>query len=153
MTARSAHRSSPRKRGSSFWPPRRRGNGKSLGSRIRRNGRGWGSLAALLAAALAAPALASYDIPPIEPVYAVSAAKAGLTVRLASNGCTRKSDLTVAVSNAPPRPLVLIARRHADQCRSLGAGHVDVVWSYEELGLKSGEAFSLANPLVADPSP
>ena len=108
-------------------------------------------LAALVLFA-ATPAWASYDIPPIEPVYGVSVGKAGVTVRLASNGCTKKSDLTTAVSTAPPRPLVLIARRRPDVCKS-APGVVEIVWSYEDLGLKPGQAFSLANPLTAAPAP
>ena len=107
------------------------------------------ALAALVLCA-ATPAWASYDIPPIEPVYGVSVAKAGVTVRLASNGCTKKADLTTAVSTSPPRPLVLIARKHADACKGAPAA-VEIVWSYEDLGLKPGQAFSLANPLVAEP--
>ncbi len=99
----------------------------------------------------ATPALADV-VPPIEPVYAVSVGKAGVTVRLASNGCTQKSDLTAAISTAPPRPLVLIARRHADACRG-PPGAVEIVWRYEDLGLRPGQAFSLANPLTAEPSP
>ena len=109
-------------------------------------------LAALLLLA-ATPAWASYDIPPIEPVYAVTAGRSGVTVRLASGGCTRKADLTVALSTKPPRPLLLIARRRPDACRTSPGGAVDVVWSYAELGIKPGQAFSVANPLVAGPTP
>ena len=107
-------------------------------------------LAALLLSAT--PAWASYDIPPIESVYGVSVGKAGVTVRMASNGCTRKSDLTTAVSTAPPRPLVLIARKHPDACKG-PPGAVEMVWSFEELSVKPGQAFSLANPLTAEPGP
>jgi hypothetical protein len=101
----------------------------------------------------AALLLAAFTVPDIEPVYGVSVGKQGLTVRLASNGCTKKSDLTVAVGKNPPRPLVLIARKHPDTCKSFAAGHAEVAWSFEELGLEPGQAFSVANPLVADPSP
>ena len=86
-------------------------------------------------------------VPPIEPVYAVSASAEGLMLRVASNGCTRKSDLTVAVSTAPPRALVLVAHKHADTCGKPGA--VDIVWSWKELGLEPGQAVNLANPLAA----
>lgn len=105
----------------------------------------------LTALMLLAASPASADvIPPIEPVYAVSAGPAGVAVRMASKGCTRKADLTTAISMAPPRPLVLIARRHADPCQG-PAGAVEIVWSYKELGLEPGQAFSLANPLVMAP--
>ncbi len=102
--------------------------------------------------AVAGPALA-YEVPAIEPIYGVSVGKAGVTVRLASNGCTRKSDLTVAVVKNPPRPLVLIARKHPDTCRSSAVDRAEATWTFEELGLDPGQPFSLANPLAADPSP
>jgi hypothetical protein len=98
---------------------------------------------------LAAPALAA-EIPGIEPVYGATAASAGVTVRLASNGCTRKSDLTVALSKGQPRPILLIARKHPDACKT--PGRAEITWTWDELGLNAGQAFSLANPLVAEPA-
>lgn len=99
---------------------------------------------------LATPALAA-QIPAIEPVYGVTASGAGVTVRMASNGCTRKSDLTVALSKGQPRPILLVARRRPDACKT--PGQVEVTYSWDELGLKPGQAFSFANPLVAEPGP
>jgi len=57
-----------------------------------------------------------------------------------------KADLTVAVAKNPPRPLVLFARKHPDACAA-PATPVEVVYSFEELGLEPEQAFSLANPL------
>lgn len=98
----------------------------------------------LLFAATAAQA----QVPAIEPVYGVSANGAGVTVRMASGGCTHKSDLTVALSKGP-RPMLLIARKHPDACRT--PGRADIVFTWEELGLKPGQAFSFANPLTMEP--
>jgi hypothetical protein len=42
--------------------------------------------------------------------------------------------------------MVLFARKHPDACAA-PATPVEVVYSLEELGLASGQAFSLANPL------
>ena len=102
---------------------------------------------------LAATPACAFTVPAIEPIYGVIVGKTGVTVRLASNGCTKKSDLTMAVGKNPPRPLLLIARKHPDTCQSFAAGHAEVVYSFEELGLEPGQPFSLANPLTADPSP
>jgi hypothetical protein len=106
----------------------------------------------LLAAALAlfaTPALAQ-GVPGIEPVYGVSANRAGVTVRMASNGCTGKTDLTVALSKGQPRPILLIARKHPDACKT--PGRADITYAWQELGLAPGQAFSFANPLVAEPA-
>jgi hypothetical protein len=94
---------------------------------------------------IATPALA-YTVPAIEPIYGVTVGPQGVTVRLASHGCTTKADLTVAVAKNPPRPLVLFARKRPDACNA-PATPVDVVYTFEELGLEPGQAFSLANPL------
>jgi hypothetical protein len=100
----------------------------------------------------AALLLAAFTVPDIEPVYAVSAAKQGLTVRVGPAGCTTtKSDLTVAVANNPTGPLLLIARKEGRPlitCRS--AAPADITWSWEDLGLTPGQPFRLANPLVSE---
>ncbi len=106
-------------------------------------------IAGLLFAAAAGPAL-GYTVPPIEPVYGVSVDRAGVTVRMASNGCTRKGDLTVAVAKTTARPLLLIARKHPDLCRA-ATRPVEIAWTFDDLGLGENEPFSLANPLTAEP--
>ena len=99
---------------------------------------------------LATPAFAA-EIPGIEPVYGVSARASGVTVRMASNGCTHKSDMTVAVSKGGPRQILLIARRRPDVCKN--PGQAEITYSWTELGLKADQAFAFANPLVAEPGP
>ncbi len=106
-------------------------------------------LIAGLLLAVAGPTLA-YTVPPIEPVYGVSVDKAGVTVRMASNGCTKKGDLTVAVAKTTARPLLLIARKHPDLCRA-ATRPVEIAWTFDDLGLAADEPFSLANPLTAAP--
>src|SRR5271170_7441275 len=93
----------------------------------------------LLTALLLTGAANAYTLPAIEPVYGVVVGKDAITVRVAGS-CTRKSDMTVAVAKNPPRPMVLIARKRADGCLQAG-GQAEVVYSFEELGLKAGEAF------------
>ena len=94
-------------------------------------------------------------VPPLMPVYGVSTDGQGVTVQLKPAGCTAsKSDFSVAVSKAADRTTILIARR-------AGAGSltactaqprsVVIMWSYDDLGLKPGQPFSLANPLVMAP--
>ena len=91
-------------------------------------------------------------MPDIEPVYGVSVGKGGLTVRVAG-GCTRKADPDrVAVGKTPPRPLVLIARKHAEGCQTGSLAQAEIVYSLEDAGdLKPEQPFSLANPLVTEP--
>jgi hypothetical protein len=47
--------------------------------------------------------------------------------------------------------ILLVALRHpaqAVECRASGPG-ADLHWRWDELGLKPGQAFNLANPLAA----
>jgi hypothetical protein len=102
----------------------------------------------LLTALLLAGSANAFTVPDIEPVYGVSVGKDGVTVRVAG-ACSKKSDLTVAVGKTPPRPLLLIARKHAEDCQT-APGQAEIVYSLQELGLKPGQTFSLANPLVSE---
>ncbi len=108
----------------------------------------------IAALALAADALPG-GVPPLMPVHGVSTDGRGVTVELQPAGCnTVKSDFTVAISKAVDRPTILFTRRSASSslvaCRTQPPA-VALTWSYDELGLKPGQPFSLANPLVMAP--
>jgi hypothetical protein len=100
--------------------------------------------------ALAAPALAQ-PAPPIQALYGVTVSGAGVTVRAPAGGCMKKSDFTAAVLKQQPQSMVLFAQKRPAACGPIQPGHADLVYSFDELGLKPGESFILANPLVAEP--
>jgi hypothetical protein len=83
--------------------------------------------------------------PELEPV-AVSAGHDGLTVRVTSKGCAAKADFVFRVDRAGGRAVLAFARRRLETCRFGEVGTVDLVFSYEELGLKRGERVVVANP-------
>jgi hypothetical protein len=94
-------------------------------------------------------------VPALMPVYGVSTDGRGVTVQLQPAGCnTVKSDFTVAISKAVDRPTILFARRSPTTalvaCKAQPST-VEITWSYDDLGLKPGQPFSLANPLVMAP--
>jgi hypothetical protein len=94
-------------------------------------------------------------VPELLPVFGVSADEKGVTVHLAPVACnSTKADFTVAISKSADRPTVLIARRRATtaplHCRDQPSA-ILVSWSYDDLGLKPGQPFSLGNPLVRAP--
>jgi hypothetical protein len=94
-------------------------------------------------------------VPALMPVYGVSANEWGVTVQLLPAGCnSTKADFTVAISKSADRPTILIARRRSANSLVLCKGQpptVDITWSYDDLGLRPGQPFSLANPLVMAP--
>jgi hypothetical protein len=110
---------------------------------------------ALIAALVAAADPPAGGVPPLMPVYGVSTDSRGVTVELQPAGCnTAKSDFTVAISRAIDRPTILFTRRSGSSsavaCKTQ-PHTVALTWSYDDLGLKPGQPFSLANPLVMAP--
>jgi len=67
-------------------------------------------------------------------------------VRLASRGCTVKADVVFRLDHAGGGTVLAFARRRLETCRFGDVSAVDLVFSYEELGLKRGERFAVANP-------
>lgn len=103
---------------------------------------------ALIAAGCATrPSLLTSDQtwPELEPV-GVTARRGGLTVRLASKGCTVKADIVFRLDRAGGGTVLAFARRRLETCRFGEVGTTDLVFSYEELGLRRGERFEVANP-------
>ena len=74
-----------------------------------------------------------------------------MTVRAPNSACTHKSDFTAAISKFQPQTLVLFQPKHPEHCGPIATGHADIVYRWDELGLKPGESFVLGNPLVAEP--
>ena len=114
-----------------------------------------GALAAVVggwAAARADPATIGPGLELLEPVYAISAAPTGLTLRVASSGCTTKSDFAFYVRRVSGQTTVAFGRQQAERCKPRGAGgHVDLIFSYAELGVGTGTPLTLLNPLTAEP--
>ena len=112
----------------------------------------------LLAGALVALGIpsAGHAIPAIMAVYSVRADRDGVTVQAPVQGqgsCTpTRQNLTIAISKDAGGVTLLAAPRRGAECRAKGSP-AEVHWRYEELGLKPGQPFSVANPLVAEPSP
>ena len=91
--------------------------------------------------------------PPLIPLSGVSTNDQGVTVSLESCGA-QKSDFTVAIAKSVERPTILIARRTASNLIAcdVRSSRIVISWTYAELGLKLGQPFSLANPLMMPPS-
>ena len=69
-----------------------------------------------------------------------------LNVVVGSNGCTEASSFEVKIKDGDPAELTL-TRRTPDLCRALVREGVTVSWTYDELGLKSGAAVRVLNPI------
>ena len=108
------------------------------------------AVSATLLAMSAGPVLAQAP-QSLMPVYGVTVSAAGVMVRVPFSACVHKSDFTVAVLRRDPQSMVLFTPKRPHACVPTGPGHTDLSFGLDELGLKSGEAFILANPLAAEP--
>jgi hypothetical protein len=82
----------------------------------------------------------------LEPIYAASATRDALTVRVASNGCTTKPDFAFFVETTDGVTTVAFARRRLDTCRTVRAGHADLEFSLQELGIAPNTPVFVLNP-------
>ena len=77
---------------------------------------------------------------------AVTATREGLTLRVASVGCAAKADFVFRLDRTDGKTVIAFARRRLETCRFGVPGTVDLAFSYEELGLRRGERYRVANP-------
>jgi len=89
----------------------------------------------------------------LEALYAVTPGREGLTVRVASSGCTRKEDFAFYVERKGLVPTLAFGRKRLDTCRSFAAAQAELMFSWSELGLAPNGDFALLNPLTAFPGP
>jgi hypothetical protein len=84
----------------------------------------------------------------LETLKAVTAGAEGLTLRVASNGCTRKEDFAFYVDQAATPPTVAFARKRVDGCHA-APGEVVLSFSYQELGVAGQGRLAVLNPVRA----
>ena len=88
------------------------------------------------------------DPPPseLEPVRAVVAGPRGLMVRVTSHGCTSKTDFAHYVEPRGDAVTVAFARKRLDRCGGR-RGELEILFSYEELGVARGQPLVVLNPI------
>ena len=83
-----------------------------------------------------------------ETLRAVRFEPGALVVVANSNGCTDASSFAVEVSEGDGPTSVTLTRQRPDLCRALVPEGVELRWTFDELGLKSGTAVNVANPVL-----
>jgi hypothetical protein len=89
----------------------------------------------------------------LEPLYGVHAGRDALTIRVSSNGCTAKDDITFYVERRGGAVRLAFGRRRIDSCRALVPGITELAFTWGELGLTSRAPVVLLNPLAARTGP
>ena len=88
----------------------------------------------------------------IEPIHAAAIAGGLAVFWVSSNGCTEKDDLTPVVDRAGDGSTITLRRIDEDRCDRPMADGVEIIWSFEELGLAPGSRVRVNNPYQMPPS-
>jgi hypothetical protein len=101
-------------------------------------------LTAILAT-LSQPALAEH----LEALMGHFTTQGGVHIQVASGGCTWKKQFEVNQINNDGRIRLVFNRKVVDPCRAYIPYGEILTFSFEELGLKAGDVFEIANPDIA----
>lgn len=85
----------------------------------------------------------------LEPLYAAQAGRDAVTIRVASNGCTSRGDFAFFVERRGEAVALAFGRKRVDTCKSFAMGHIDIAFTWAELGLAPRTPVFLLNPLTA----
>jgi hypothetical protein len=84
----------------------------------------------------------------LEPLYAASAGRAGLTIEVKTSGCTAKTDFAFFVERKDGTVSLAFGRKRLDPCKSFAMGKIALSFTYDELGLAPDAPIFLLNPLL-----
>ncbi len=82
----------------------------------------------------------------LEPLYSAQAGREAITIRVASNGCTKKEDFAFFVDRKGEAVTLAFGRKRVDVCRSFAMGHADLTFTYAELGVTPRTPVFMLNP-------
>ncbi len=83
----------------------------------------------------------------LEPLYAMKSGPEGLTIRVASGGCTTKADFTFYIDHPGKAPALAFGRKHVETCKSSGKLQSEFTFTWVELGLSARTPVVLLNPI------
>ena len=91
---------------------------------------------------------AAVDMPgQLESIHAAAFTKDLAVFWVSSNGCTGKDDLQpVVVNHRGDASVITLRRISEDRCQTPLDDGVEIIWSFEELGIKPGAQVSVDNP-------
>lgn len=88
----------------------------------------------------------------LEPIHAAAITRDLAVFWVSSNGCTDKDDLTPVIDRKGDGSTITLRRIDEDTCDRPMAEGVEIIWSFEELGLTPGERVRVNNPYQLPPS-
>jgi len=88
----------------------------------------------------------------LEPIHAAAITRDLAVFWVSSNGCTEKDDLTPVIDRAGDGSTITLRRIDEDTCDQPMAEGIEIIWSFEELGLAPGSRVQVNNPYQLPPS-
>ena len=85
----------------------------------------------------------------LEPLYAAVAGRDGLTIQVASNGCTAKADFAFYLERRGEAVTLAFGRKRLDTCKSFAMGKTELAFPWTELGVPPRTPLFLLNPVTA----
>ena len=82
----------------------------------------------------------------LEPIHAAAMLNNVAVFWVSSNGCTARDDLRPMVQTTGDASVITLRRINEDSCKTPLNDGVEVMWSFEELGIKPGSRVSVNNP-------
>lgn len=82
----------------------------------------------------------------LEPIHAAAITRDLAVFWVSSNGCTDKDDLRPIVDHMGAASTITLRRIEEDDCETPMADGIELIWSFEELGLIPGSKVSVNNP-------
>lgn len=83
-----------------------------------------------------------------EVLKGISVKNNELTIRVPSNGCTKKEDFQIdinkGITGIPPF-ILTVFRLRLDYCKAIVRGGTEITYTFEELGLEPGDSFHVTN--------
>ena len=86
----------------------------------------------------------------LEPIHAAAIIGDRAIFRVTSGGCTERDDIQPIITVVEDEAVVTLRRMQDDYCEAYDEDGVEVVWTFEELGLTPGQRVRVNNPYLGD---
>jgi hypothetical protein len=87
--------------------------------------------------------------PELEAIRSVIVGRRGLTIRVASHGCTRRADFAFFVERKAGVTTLAFGRKRIETCGRGRAGETALDFSFKDLGVDPDEPVVVLNPLLS----
>ena len=84
----------------------------------------------------------------LEPIFAARMGPEGISIRVASNGCTTRDDFAAHLQRQGGLAGLAFGRKRLDTCTAVPASTALLTFGWSELGLSPGTPVVLLNPFV-----